>query len=617
MTSNFTRKKLINKAKLALDDLTYTDPPQRLKPQGQPQQQPLNQDDEHHDANLPRSPQASISILSVHQSEFQSTTKINITSTLTMKKLINKAKSALDDLTYADPPQRLKPRGNPQQQVLHQAGSSTVQPPTIADVIRYRYQHGTNIGSIFIQERWLTGSMFPEGAEGSSELAAAQAWINELGIDGARQRHEQHWREYVSDSHLDWLRDVARCNAVRLPVGYFTLGPAYCADTPFKDVAAIYQNAWQAVKDFVARCAERGIGVLIDVHGLPGGANAQEHSGSNSGKAEFWSSKLYKKHATKCMCFIADQARSMSGVLGIQIVNEAEWDARGMYDWYDDVLTEVSKIDPSIPIYISDGWDFNRALNWSQTRNLVHSANPVVVDTHLYWCFTDADQQRSPLDIIEEAWNKLGELNGKEGSVHDRGAAQAIVGEYSCVLGEASWQKGGDVLKEDHVRNFGNAQSICYQQRAGGSFFWTYAMDWMPGGEWGFVQMNEHGAIIPPSSLALDASEVRSKVANAHGQRDGRRGNTWGAHCQYWDSNHPGDYEHWRFEQGWNLGWDDAVAFFSMRGNFGLQGGDKIGMLELWVLKRLRESGQSGPFTWEYEEGLRQGMRDFWEVAGV
>ena len=40
-------------------------------------------------------------------------------------------------------------------------------------------------------------------------------------------------------------------------------------------------------------------------------------------------------------------------------------------------------------------------------------------------------------------------------------------------------------------------------------------------------------------------------------------------------------------------------------------------MKELWVLKRIRESGQGGAFVWEYEQGIRQGVKDFYQLAGI
>lgn len=37
----------------------------------------------------------------------------------------------------------------------------------------YRYQHGVNVGSVFVLERWL-GSMYEEDTNGSSELEAVK-----------------------------------------------------------------------------------------------------------------------------------------------------------------------------------------------------------------------------------------------------------------------------------------------------------------------------------------------------------------------------------------------------------------------------------------------------------
>ena len=63
-----------------------------------------------------------------------------------MKKLFNKAKAGLRD--------------EKEFENTEPAQFSAVRPPTLADVIRYRYHHGTNIGSIFIMERWLTPSTY-------------------------------------------------------------------------------------------------------------------------------------------------------------------------------------------------------------------------------------------------------------------------------------------------------------------------------------------------------------------------------------------------------------------------------------------------------------------------
>ncbi|KAG8628782.1 hypothetical protein KVT40_002647 [Elsinoe batatas] len=494
-------------------------------------------------------------------------------------------------------------------------------PPTPHDMYLYRYHHGTNLGSIFALERWLTGSMYPSSAPGSSEYAAVSASISESGLDATREKFERHWREYVSDQDLDWLANEGGCTTVRLPIGYWTLGPGFCRGTAFEKVAGVYEMAWEAVKGLVRRCGGRGIGVLVDLHGLPGGANPNDHSGTDSGRAEFWGSRRNEELGLRCVEFVAGELRGWENVVGVQIVNETEGGKGGeMWSFYDKAREVVGRIDEGMLVIVSDAWDLGSASREVARRNVVGARGPpVVLDTHLYWCFSDHDKAKTAKQITGETYDKLGEAEATSGSVLDRGAVQAIIGEYSCVLAEETWQKSGhEGSREDLSREFGQAQSRRYQDKAGGSFFWTYRMDWMDGGEWGFKEQTNKGAITAPHNVRLSRDDVSERVRRARDAMYGKRGNTYGAHCQYWDTNHPGHYEHQRFEAGWTVGFEDALTIFEMRTRTGrASGGDKIGMLELWVLKRLKESGQGGKFVWEYEQGLRQGVRDFYELVGV
>lgn len=49
--------------------------------------------------------------------------------------------------------------------------------PQLRDILRYRYHHGPNLGSIFVLERWLYGSMYDAGAAGASELDAIVSYV--------------------------------------------------------------------------------------------------------------------------------------------------------------------------------------------------------------------------------------------------------------------------------------------------------------------------------------------------------------------------------------------------------------------------------------------------------
>jgi hypothetical protein len=48
------------------------------------------------------------------------------------------------------------------------------EPPSAIDIFRYRYQHGTNLGSIFVLEKWLHPKMFDKDVKGSGELEAVK-----------------------------------------------------------------------------------------------------------------------------------------------------------------------------------------------------------------------------------------------------------------------------------------------------------------------------------------------------------------------------------------------------------------------------------------------------------
>lgn len=83
-----------------------------------------------------------------------------------MKKFINKTKDTLRASTYQIPNY---PSSSGQQETPPAA-------PTPFEVLRYRSQHGVNLGSIFVLEKWLFPSMFEAGAKGDSELDAVTAY---------------------------------------------------------------------------------------------------------------------------------------------------------------------------------------------------------------------------------------------------------------------------------------------------------------------------------------------------------------------------------------------------------------------------------------------------------
>jgi aryl-phospho-beta-D-glucosidase BglC (GH1 family) len=192
--------------------------------------------------------------------------------------------------------------------------------------LRYRYHHGVNLGSVYVLEKWLTASAFPPDApeDATSELTCVMTWVKKVGAQETQKKFEERWFKAMSEEDWKWLTWEAKATTIRLPIGYFTLGPDFVKGTPFEQYGEVYKNGWATVKKFIATAHEKGVGVLVDLHALPGGANAAEHSGTNSRAIKFWDDTANLDLAVKCLVFIAKETKDLPGVIGIQVVNEAE-----------------------------------------------------------------------------------------------------------------------------------------------------------------------------------------------------------------------------------------------------------------------------------------------------
>jgi hypothetical protein len=134
-------------------------------------------------------------------------------------------------------------------------------------------------------------------------------------------------------------------------------------------------------------------------------------------------------------------------------------------------------------------------------------------------------------------------------------------------------------------------------------------------------------------------------VKEADKRRPGYMVKAMQQHEAYWDatSGKTVYFEHWRYGDGWHWGWCDARFFFAGRvdgvvpvardaashsgsderdGDV-VVGADKIGFLDLWILKRMRQGGiankdiESCQYGWEWEHGFRRGVRDFETFVGI
>ena len=201
--------------------------------------------------------------------------------------------------------------------------------------------------------------------------------------------------------------------------------------------------------------------------------------------------------------------------VGIELLNEP---APGHHTpelkkWYTDAIRSLRTIVPGVPIVISDSWqteDFAGFLADDLQRP------HIVLDHHLYRCFTQEDIDLPAYDHAGRLWDLNGATRRTFSNATDKLVSvgcDMIVGEWSGALNPKSLDH---LPNKDHARSqFIQAQVDLYEQYCAGNFFWTYKKQWEGDKGWSFRDAVRGGVF--PKSIGL-----RLKRPLEHHSREAR-----------------------------------------------------------------------------------------------
>ncbi|KAF5339671.1 hypothetical protein D9757_014856 [Collybiopsis confluens] len=530
-----------------------------------------------------------------------------------MKKIQTKIDQALD----------LKDGGS---HPSHQAGLGTAppppplaQPPSLRQIYRFRKQRGVNLGSWFTLEKWLTPSLFQYASHPkASELDVLRG----VGAQSAKLMLENHWSHFVDSGDWKWMEEHG-INTVRIPISYYHFLPGHpdpetrkwMHGTEYESFAEVYVDAWKYIIGAIQSAGEHHIGVLVDLHAAPGAQNDDAHSGLSGGKAGLWDSKEFQRRTVAILVALAKEVVKYDNVVGLELLNEPKNNNRLM-GWYNEAIGAIHRgLGPSdLPIYISDAWD----TNWYSKYVNEHSNLDtfIVLDHHLYRCFTPEDQRKSASQHTGEVHPSN---NGPSASMISNASnttqGSIIVGEWSAALNPSSLSSyPDDPSKRSAQRDWGHAQWECFDTFCGGWFFWTLKKEGWSDRGWCFYTAVEQG-VLPAYVDRFKSAFGKHSVDSLRGRGQAERQGAFQAHVGWWDnhSSNPSEFEHWRFEEGFDRGWEDCIAFFYGSTTGELQGSE-IGFVGQWKRVRVeahrREKGD-GKMVWEFEHGFEQAIGKF------
>jgi len=168
----------------------------------------------------------------------------------------------------------------------------------------------------------MTPSLFSCAAGSQeAEIDIAYGWWS---IDNARTVLERHWDTFINETDFQYLANIG-INTVRLPIGYWNLGPDFMQATAFESVAQVYRDCWPRIVRAINQAGDAGIGVLVDLHGAVGSQNGQQHSGISDGATNLFSVPSNMDKTIDVLTFLARELAGVNNVVGIQILNEPQY----------------------------------------------------------------------------------------------------------------------------------------------------------------------------------------------------------------------------------------------------------------------------------------------------
>jgi glucan 1,3-beta-glucosidase len=332
---------------------------------------------------------------------------------------------------------------------------------------------GVNLGSWLVLEKWMVPDVY-RGVDAPDEYSLCLALGDEAG-----SRLNRHRETFITAEDFRWIRDSG-LNAVRLPVGYWALE----APKPYVESARFIDFA-------LDQAHQNGLKLLLDLHGAPGSQNGWDHSG-RSGPINWPKDPQNIQETLRVLESFAQKFGSHPALFGIELLNEPRnvVPLEILQKFYQDAYTRLRKIlNPEVAIVFHDSF---RPMAWEKFMQAPAFSN-VILDTHLYQCFSAADKDRTALEQLTFAIDRKTSLDQMQ-----RMELPTMVGEWSLALPGQAMNGLSPFQIASVKRAYADTQLLNYEGTRGW-FFWSYKLQ--HASEWNFRYCVERGWL--PGSFAV------------------------------------------------------------------------------------------------------------------
>ncbi|KAJ4335636.1 hypothetical protein N0V95_008850 [Ascochyta clinopodiicola] len=313
--------------------------------------------------------------------------------------------------------------------------------------------NGVNLGGWLVLEKGIDPAFFDNN--GASSAEDEDSFCEVLGDLKCGLLLEQRYRTYFTKKDIDIFATYG-VNTIRVPVGYW----AFMA----RQKGMHYHTGGQllAFSNIAQYAISKGMHVVVDLHGLPGGQNGLDNQGK-SRQLEWWHNDANFDASIKLVNLATDWIRLQpnSNQFTLSLINEplpalyyfGQTDDSFAYlnKFYNASLTAIRKKSKTLPVMFSDGFAGEQAWEkwWSRT-----DLN-IVWDSHIYFFSGGSYSYDAPYSACYLAKSYATAIN------------PVFIGEWSIQAGTLNH------VGDDARKIFFQTQLQAYMTSLAGGAFWN------------------------------------------------------------------------------------------------------------------------------------------------
>ncbi len=224
---------------------------------------------------------------------------------------------------------------------------------------------GFNLGSWLLLEPWMVKLDGQEGVAAEKDVWDGLA--KRFGDERMRAVVAAQRENFITETDIEDLHRIG-VTFVRLPLWWRVLG-----DTAYDS------NGWQYVDHLLDWCEARGMYVLLDLHGAPGGQSTGANILGERPDGTYWAANSgHRAEAAQWWRMVARRYAGRGVVAGYDLLNEA-WGAPtfdALVAHMDEMYRAIREVDPRHMIFIEDALQgYSRLPNPAEMgwQNVVYS----------------------------------------------------------------------------------------------------------------------------------------------------------------------------------------------------------------------------------------------------